>query len=102
MSVPKFDEMYDALLKALHELGGSASIDEQEEKVAEILKLSDEEINEIHRGHRTKLNYRLAWTRNYLKRFGLLENSAREVWSLTKRGTTVNHVDKDKVYHFLK
>ena len=28
----------------------------------------------------------LAWSRNYLKRFGLLENSSRGVWALTAAG----------------
>jgi restriction system protein len=80
MAVPTFDELFNPLLEAIRELGGSASISEQEDKVAEILKLSDADVSEIHRGNRTKLSYRLAWTRNYLKRAGLLENSARGVW----------------------
>lgn len=46
-------------------LGGSASISEQEDKVAELLKLSDADIAEIHRGNRTKFSYRLAWARNF-------------------------------------
>lgn len=102
MAVPKFYDMYDALLKALHELGGSASITEQEEKVGEILKLSDKDINEILPNHRTKLAYTLAWTRNYLKRYGLLENSAREVWSLTKKGYSTTHVEKADVEKSVK
>jgi len=67
-------------------LGDSASISEQEDKVAELLNFSDKEASEIHRGNRTKLGYRLAWARNYLKRAGLLENSAHGVWALTAKG----------------
>lgn len=102
MAVPKFYEMYDALLQALHELGGSASIYEQEEKVAEILKLSDEDVNIVHSHQRTKFAYTLAWTRNYLKRYGLLENSSREVWSLTKKGFSTKHVDRHDVDRAVK
>lgn len=94
MSVPKYDDMFNSVIEALHLLGGSASVDEIEEKVANILKLTDDDVNEIHRGSDTKLRYRLAWTRNYLKRFGLLENSARGVWSLTAKGATIKSVDK--------
>jgi restriction system protein len=97
MAVPKHDELFEPLLQAMHQLGGSASITEQEDAVATILKLSEREIVEIHRGTRTKLSYRLAWARNYLKRFGLLENSTRGVWSLTPKGIKCKTIDKEEV-----
>lgn len=102
MPVPKYDDLFNPLLKALHTLGGSASVVETEEKVAEILKLSEEEVNEIHQGNRTNLSYRLAWARNYLKRFGLLENSSRGVWALTAKGQATTKVDKQKVNRSVK
>ena len=97
MAVPKFDELFNPLLEAVHDLGGSASIAEIEDKVAENLKLSDKEINEIHRGNRTKVNYRLAWARYYLKKYGLLENSTRGIWSLTPKGVETKSVEKEVV-----
>jgi len=51
----------------MRDLGGSASVAEQEDKVVQLLNLSEEEASEIHRGNRSKLSYRLAWARNYLK-----------------------------------
>ena len=98
----KYHEMYNALLRALHELGGSAAVSEMEDKVAEILHLTDEEVNEIHKGNRTKFSYRLAWTINYLKRYGLIENSSRGVWALTKRGLEVFEVDEHEVTSYVK
>ena len=62
-----------------------------------MLKLSDEDIAEIHRGNRSKFSYRLAWARNYLKRFGILENSARGVWALTPEGLLTRSVDREVV-----
>lgn len=97
MPVPKFDELFNPLLKALKNLGGSASIQEQENEVAVILKLSEKDLAEIHRGNRTKFSYRLAWARNYLKRYGLLENSFRGVWSLSADGQKTSQIDKEKV-----
>lgn len=102
MAVPTYDAMYNPLLQALQALGGSASVDEMEEKVAEILHLSEADVNEIHRKNATKLRYRLAWTRNYLKRFGLLENSSRGVWALTATGKSTEKVDKDEVNKVVK
>lgn len=102
MSVPTYDNLFNPVIKALHELGGSGSVSEIDEKVAEILKLTEDEINEIHRGNRTKLSYRLAWARNYLKRYSVLENSARGVWALTVKGRETQKVDKDEVNHYVK
>lgn len=97
MAVPTYDELFNPLIKALQNLGGSASIPEQEEEVAKLLMLTDKEIAEIHRGNRTKLSYRLAWARNYLKRYGILENSKRGVWSLSPEGLKATHVNKEEV-----
>lgn len=97
MPVPKYDELFQPLLQAMQQLGGSASVSEQEDAVAAILKLSEREISEIHRGNRTKLSYRLAWARNYLKRVGILDNSARGVWALSPEGSKRKSLDKDEV-----
>src|SRR5205814_4545220 len=102
MSIPTHDKLFNPLLQALRELGGSASVAEQEDKVAEILKLSDAEVSEVHRGNRTKLSYRLAWARNYLKRAELLENSARGVWALTGKGKAIEKVDPGKINREVK
>ena len=93
----KYDELFNPTLSALKQLGDSGSVSEIENEVIKILNLSEEAINEIHRESTTKLTYRLAWARNYLKRFGLLENSSRGVWALTEEGQKVSSVDKEKV-----
>lgn len=93
----KFDDLFNPALKGLHNLGGSGSVDEIEDQVATILKLSDSQINEIHRGNTSKLSYRLAWARNYLKRYGILENSSRGIWALTEEGVKTKSVDQEIV-----
>lgn len=47
MPVPTYDGLFNPLLRALRELGGSASVSEQESSVARILKLTPEEEAEI-------------------------------------------------------
>jgi len=98
----KYDELFNPTLTALHNLGGSALVEEMEEQVATILKLTEEQVNEIHRGSTPKLTYRLAWSRNYLKRYGLIENSSRGVWALTEEGLKTSSVDKDVVKRKVK
>ncbi len=93
----KYDDLFNPVLEAIHTLGGSGSTEEIDDQVATILKLSEDQVNEIHRGSTSKLKYRLAWARNYLKRFGLLENSTRGIWSLTEEGSKTTKVDQDVV-----
>lgn len=102
MAVPQFDELINPLLQALHQLGGSASIPELEEAVVKILNLPEKDINEIHRGNRTKFSYRLAWARYYLKKYGLIDNSIRGIWALTTTGIRVTSVDKNEVVNKVK
>ncbi|GAB4040315.1 restriction endonuclease [Spirosoma jeollabukense] len=93
----KYDDLFNPTLAALHNLGGSGSIEEIEEEVAKNLNLTDGQVNEIHRGNTSKLSYRLAWARNYLKRYGLLENSSRGVWALTESGLKTSSIDQETV-----
>jgi len=86
MSVPKYDSLFNPVLQAVHNLGGSATVSEIENEVIKILNLSDEDVNEIQNGSTTKLSYRLSWARSYLKNYDLLENSTRGIWSLTVKG----------------
>ena len=97
----KYDDLFNPTLEALKNLGGSGAITEIEEQVIEILQVSDDEVNEIHRESTTKLSYRLAWARNYLKRFGLLENSTRGVWALTNSGQKTIEVDQNEVKKYV-
>jgi restriction system protein len=93
----KFDQLLNPLLQALHNLGGSGSIQEIEYEVAKLLNLSEDEINDFHRGNMTKFSYRLAWARNYLKKYELIDNSSRGVWSLTPQGKNTTAVEKERV-----
>jgi len=102
MSIPKYDDLFNPLLQAIRNLGGSASVAEQDDEVATILKLSDAEVSEVHRGNRTKLSYRLAWARNYLKRYGALDNSSRGVWALTSEGQKQQTLNKEHVKKFVQ
>lgn len=93
----KYDDLFNPTLEAIKNLGGSGSVSEIEEQVINILDLSESEVNDIHRESITKLTYRLAWARNYLKRFGLLENSSRGIWALTEDGQKTERVNQEKV-----
>ncbi|MCY3791516.1 MAG: winged helix-turn-helix domain-containing protein, partial [Gemmatimonadetes bacterium] len=86
-AVPKYPDLLNPTLIALHALGGSASIREIVNQVIEDMGLSAAIIQIPHgQTSRTELEYQLAWARTYLKNYGLIESSERGVWSLTAKG----------------
>jgi len=77
------------LIAALRELGGSGSINEIYERVIQDLRLSEDVLSVMHKQtNRTEVDYRLAWARTTLKKYGTVTNSSRGVWSLTKPDVT--------------
>jgi len=81
--ITKYHQMLIPTLKALQSLGGSANIKELDAKVVDIMQLPDDMLNVLHKesGTVSAIEYRLAWARTYLKKYGLIENSSRGVWS---------------------
>ena len=78
LTVPTSGALMNPLLEAIKSLGGSASIEELNDKVAEVAGLTEEQLAVPHGENKgTEVAYRLAWTRTYLKQYGLLENSSR-------------------------
>ena len=105
VSIPTYDAMMNPLLEALRQLGGSGTVYEINNEVLGILQLTDEQMRIIHdpeRGTQTEVEYRLAWTRTYLKKYGILENSMRGVWAFTATGRDMLSVDPKQVKRFVK
>lgn len=98
-AIPQYHELFNPLLDALRELGGSATVAEIEEQVAKDLALPDELLEQPSKSHpyKSEVMYRLAWARTYLKDFGLIENSQRGVWSLTPKAQRYTKVDSTEV-----
>jgi restriction system protein len=97
-SVPTFDVMLLPTIKALQILGGSGTTEEIYEKVIQVLNLPDK-VLEISHGStsQSEVEYRLGWSRTYLKKYGLLENSARGVWSLVSTSVNLDDLDAKEI-----
>jgi restriction system protein len=97
--VPSHKDLFNPLLRALHELGGSGTIDEITEEVIDLEDIPDGVANVLHSegGSRTELEYRLAWARTYLKKYGLLDNPSRGVWVVQSEESDTVEVDPDEV-----
>jgi len=103
-NIPAYDELIIPTVKALLELGGSGTIEEVNSKVYELAKLTDEILQIPHgeQGTVNEVDYRLAWSRTYLKKFGLLENSSRGIWALSKSEIDISKLDYKEIVRTVK
>lgn len=101
----KYDDLMNPAIQALKSLGGSGTNEEINTKVAELVKIPSEQLEILHnpeKGGMTEIEYRLMWTRTYLKIYGIIENSTRGVWALTEKGSTVAKVDEKDVVRIVR
>ena len=104
-ALPAFHDLMNPLLRALRMLGGSGTNEEIYAKIVEITGFSEEILAHLHdpeKSSQTEVGYRLAWARTYLRKYGLLENSSRGVWSLTEKAKDLEVVDSDEVVRFVR
>ncbi len=103
--MPTFDSLMNPLLKSLRSLGGSGSIDEIYEKVAELEKIEEKILSVPHnleKSNQTEVAYRLAWARTYLRKYGFLENSSRGIWTLTQKGKEQKEITPSEVLKYVR
>jgi restriction system protein len=103
--VPPYDQLFNPLLKAMNALGGSGSIEEIYDKVVELEHFPEDVVALLHdpeKSNQTQLGYRLAWARTYLKKFGMLENSSRGIWSLSPKAKDFEIVNPQEVVKFVR
>jgi len=103
--LPKYNELLNPLLQALHDLGGSGTIEEISSRVSGLLDLPEDILNISHdpnKGSQTELEYRLAWARTYLKKYGLLDNSGRGVWLIVPEKRDISEVDPQQVVNTVR
>lgn len=98
-SVPKYSVLVEITFKALKLLGGSGTNDEINEKGAELLNLPDDVLDILHTGSTSlsEFNYRMAWARTLLKKYGAIVNSARSVWAITPGFANIESVSGEAV-----
>jgi len=101
----KYDDLMNPVVQALKNLGGSGTIEEINNKVAEIENVPSEQLEVLHnpdKGGITEIEYRISWARTWLKQYGVIENSSRGVWSLTEKGSAIERVDEKDVVRVVR
>lgn len=100
VAIPTHVDLLWPTLEAVREIGGSGTIDEINERVIDREGYTEEQQAVLHNeGPRTKIEYRLAWARTYLKAMGAVDNSERAVWSVTDAGRSYSEEDVARLHH---
>ncbi len=105
-NIPPYDQLMNPIIHALKKLGGSGTIEEINSLASELANLTDKQLEVLHKpetgGGNTEVEYRMAWARTYLKRFGAIENSARGIWALTAKGNALDKVKPSEVNRYMR
>ena len=87
-TVPRYDALMQPVMDALHASNGQASNAEICAYVVQALALPAAAAEQAHKpgAALTELEYRLQWTRTYLRQYGLIDSARRGHWLLTELG----------------
>ena len=93
--VPRYTQLIVPTFEALKALGGSGKNDEILDQIITDLGIPDEVADIQHKGrtNKSELSYQADWARTYLRIYGIIENSARSVWSITPDYVSVSEID---------
>ena len=97
--VPRYTQLIVPTFEALKTLGGSGNNDERLNQIIIDLKIPDEVADIQHKGrtNKSELSYQADWARTYLRIYGVIENSARSVWSIKPDYVSVTNLDAKKI-----
>jgi len=97
--VPRYTQLIVPTFLALKALGGSGKNDEILNQIITDLNIPDEVADIQHKGrtNKSELSYQADWARTYLRIYGVIENSARSVWSIKPDYVSVTELDAKKI-----
>ena len=93
--IPRYTQLIVPTFNALKELGGSGKNAEILDQIITDLNISDDVADIQHKGrtNKSELSYQADWARTYLRIYGVIENSARSVWSIKPDYVSVTDLD---------
>jgi restriction system protein len=86
-TLPKYDDFMLPTLQAIDALGGSASIEEIQDRLTESMGLGQEQLDAAYaKSGALIVPDRMSWARSYLKIAGMLASGGKGVWLITDAG----------------
>jgi restriction system protein len=98
---PLYRELFWPTLKAIQDLGGSATRQEVLTEVASHFTV-DEQAEVMPNGRTPRLHYYTSWNLTRLKRVGALDNSQQGVWAVTDRGRKITESDIESLWEEMR
>ena len=96
--LPKYHELMRPTLIALDKIGGSASLNEVNDAVIDLIGLPAAAIEiQYDSGAGAVIPDRLSWARSHLKAAGFLTSGGRGVWLLTDEGRHAAQLPEDRL-----
>jgi restriction system protein len=89
---PKFVSYFWPVVDVLKTLGGSARPSEVREQLVKTLGISEEAQEDTLPSGFPRFDNQVAWARFYLAKAGIIDSSARGVWTLTEKGRAMNRM----------
>ena len=83
---PSSSELTKAILEVLVKFEGSATVEQLDKEVIDLLNLSSELKSKMRSGNRSEIQYRLAWVRTKAKQKGLITRESPKFWRITLEG----------------
>ena len=99
---PKFVSYFWPVIEVLKMLGGSARPSEVREQLVRNLGISEEAQEDTLPSGFPRLDNQIAWARFYLANAGIIDSSARGVWTLTERGRSLSHMTHEEAIELFK
>ena len=95
-SLPRVADLINPTLQALRHLGGVGSIEELQGSVAQVMELSEAQLQATYTNHGreySRINNLIDWAKVYLGSAGYIEQLDSGQWALTEKGRLAEVVD---------
>jgi restriction system protein len=95
MKGPQFLQYVIPILNILQANGGAGNSSSVIDQVVEDLGISEDVLAETTSNGQSRIRNQIQWARFYLFKGGLIDNSQRGIWRLTKEGLEVKYTESD-------
>lgn len=100
--VPQFVSYFDALLRALHRLGGTTTPKEAFADIAQHEGVTEQELAQKTKDDFSKFEVGVSWARFYLIKAGWMYAPKRGVWALTDKGKETKVLTQEEAVAIFK
>lgn len=101
MKGPEFLKYINPVLTSLQSNGGAGNSADIIDQIISELRITEEELEETTSNGQSRIKNQIQWARFYLFKSGLIDNSQRGIWRLTKEGLD-KKLNNEDVYFLFK